>query len=171
MYMYDPALAGTAEAVSTVYPAQDQPHMCLDSLFPGSLTRAVFSCSAGENKSFTFHSLPDGKLLATVPLVDDQGIPGNSVFSPDGKTLAYSVARNDPNQEHGQIVVVPVDLSSPPRSIASVEPGYIYLEDWSSSSQLIFEKHAGAEPSVWVIHPDGSAAAKIADGFYVGLIH
>ncbi len=166
LYVYDPA-ANTNTAIEAAGPT---PNLCLDTLFPGELTRGVFSCGASEKSVITFRSLPDGKVLNTVPAVDDQGVAGAAVFSPDGATLAYSVARHNPDKEHGQVVVVPVNLSSAPKSIASVEPGYCEVEGWASSTQILFQKYEGDQSSVWVVNADGSGAAKIADGQYVGML-
>ena len=167
LYQYDPA----ANASNAIFPAGPTPNLCLAALFPGDLSRGVFTCFANEKNGLTFRSLPDGGLLQTVPPVEDQGTAGSVVFSPDGTRLAYAVARNDPNQEHGQVVVIPTDLSSAPKSIASVEPGYFSVSGWANATQIVFQRYENDQISVWKVNTDGSDAAKIADGQFVGLIH
>ncbi|HVN56199.1 MAG TPA: hypothetical protein VMT46_17850 [Anaerolineaceae bacterium] len=166
LYQYDPA----SNAITTVFPPGPNPNLCLAALFPGDLSRGVFSCFPGEKNGLTFRRLPDGSLIQAVPPVEDQGTTGSAVFSPDGNSLAYAVARNDPNQEHGQVVVVPTDLSSAPKSIASVEPGYFSVAGWASPAQILFQRYENDRTSVWKVNSDGSDAAKIADGWFVDLI-
>ncbi len=165
MYVYDPA--NSAKPTQALVDA-GQPNagmLCLKEISP-DLKSIVTECGTKTQGQLSLKEISSGK-LTPIPVVADQGIAGSALYSPSGAWLAYAVARSEPDNETGQVIIVPA-AGGEPKVIASFGKGYVHVVDWINEDTLVLESYQSETPTLWVIQRDSSGLAKIGDGFYVG---
>ena len=139
--------------------------MCLSGVSP-DLTRLGFGCDDSGAGKVNIRTVADGQ-TTFVPDLPEQNVAGSLHFSPSSAWLAYSIARRNPDDERGQVAVVPVDLSSAPQIIASQDGGYYDVIGWiDEDTLLLFLTHDG-QGSIWRVNRDGSDLTQIATGALV----
>jgi hypothetical protein len=102
------------------------------------------------------------------PVVAEQEIAGAAAFSPDGQRLAYAVARNNPEAEAGQVLLVDLASGSQPISLASTPDGFFHRLDWLDDNRLVVGARLGGVERV-VLLTLGSGELPLAEGLLVGL--
>ncbi len=163
--IYDPA-AGNISALL----APDAPGtgiLCVNGISP-DLKTAVMTCGTQIREQIVLRDLSNSKLTA-IPVLPDQGQAGSAVYSPSGAWLAYAVARGQQDNESGKAAVVPA-AGGEPQAIATFDKGYVHVAGWIDEDTLLLESFQNNGASLWEVGRDGSAMAKLADGFYVGEI-
>ena len=97
----------------------------------------------------------------------DVGVVGDARFSPDGKRLAFSIARGEPDNEQGWLAVTD-DLSGSSRLLAKSPAGAFYsLMGWLDNTHLIVEGHnltGGGVDSIQILATDGSQPHDLGQG-------
>ncbi len=100
---------------------------------------------------------------------------GSARFSPDGKRLAFAMAKGDPGAEQG-LIAISDGLSGASKVILTGEPGMYYtLKGWLDDQTLLLQSNAfncGATCTnqVWTVNIDGSNLAKAADGMLLAVL-
>ena len=164
LYSYDP----TTGQIATYVPAEGVTGLCVDT-YDQKLERVVLMCGK-EGPEMVIRNLMDGS-EQPIPTLPEQVVAGSSQFSPSGQWLAYAVARSIPEDESGQVVVVPADLSSPPTPIAQVaENSFPAVNGWLDEDTLVFSRNQWPNGSVFSIQRDGSGLTQLAEGFFAGWI-
>ncbi len=166
LYSYDPS---NSQFV-TLVPAEEMHGLCLDE-YRLDLNVVAFNC--GPNGSQIVLRNLNSSAETTLPVLAEQGAAGSVRFSPDGKWIAYAIAKGNPDNESGKIVVGPADLSAAPEAIASVDNGYDYLNTWLDNDSLLFTKNDQSglnNSSIAKIHRDGSGETLLAQGTFIGMI-
>jgi hypothetical protein len=105
------------------------------------------------------------------PVLPEQGQAGAAVYAPQPGTLAYAIARSNPDDEAGQIVLV-AGVGAPPAPIASQAPGAFGRLMWIDESRLAASYWLGlgpAESFVDLVGLDGSRIP-LAAGELIGLM-
>jgi hypothetical protein len=163
-YRFSPA----AKRTTSILPLTTiSPGACWNSLSQ-DLTLAVGTCGADPG-AITMRILTLGTgSEVVVPVVADQGTAGAAEFSPDGQRLAYAVARNDPEAEAGQVLLVDMAPGSQPIPLASLSDGHFRRLDWLDDDRLVVGESAGGEDRV-VLLTLGAAEVPLGAGQLVGL--
>ncbi len=171
LYTLDP---GTGEVVPFVQ-AEERHGYCLDS-YRLDLKKVVFNCSRqgmGQmDPDIIIRDLSD-QSEKTLPRFASQRAAGSARFSPSGKWLAYAIAASNPDNESGQVVVVPRDGSALPAVIAEVKDNsYAYIQGWLDEDTILFSKTQNTDGSstVWTVKRDGSAVTQVGTGLFAGWI-
>lgn len=133
-----------------------------------NLVLAAGTCGGAQDPiSMRLLTLGTGSEVV-VPVVAEQGIAGSAAFSPDGQRLAYAVARNNPENEAGQVLLVDLAPGSQPISLASTPGGYYHHLAWLDDNRLVAGASLGGVDRV-VLLTLGSGELPLAEGLLVGL--
>jgi hypothetical protein len=164
LYLYDPLSAAT----TTLVDIAEENGLCIDDVFP-DLSRVIFHCSK-QGVVIRVRNLNSGSEVSIPPLAE-QGQAGTSKVSPNGKLLAYGVARGQYDQEAGWVQVVYSDLSGTYATVASTEGGYYTVLDWINDNTLLIARYGNdGSMQVWSVNYDGTDLKYLVDGQYVGLV-
>jgi hypothetical protein len=166
MYGYEPA----SGQITTYVTPEDKNGMCIDSIRL-DLDKVVFNCHQGSQE-ITVRDLKDGKEV-TIPALPEQGVAGGAEFSPSGQWLAYATARNNPDDEAGQVAVISGDLSGAPQVIYKVDQKrYPIVQGWLDDSTLLVTVTNFTTPgsTVMTIKNDGTGATELGSGVFVGWV-
>lgn len=162
LYTYDPS-NGTIE---TLVPAEENHGLCLDSYHPKQ-EKVIFHCGS-ESNEIVIRDLKD-QSQKNIPTLPEQGVTGSASYSPSGKWLAYAIAANNPDNESGQLIVVPSDLSATPQVITQVKDNmYLVVQGWLDDDTLVFNQNQWPQSSTWTVKRDGSDQKHIASGIWIG---
>jgi len=107
-------------------------------------------------------------LETTFPTLPDQGQAGAGAYSSSGVGLAYAIARGDPTEEAGQLVVR-AERSQVPVSLATQSPGYFERLIWIDEQRMAVGAWAEDAASVEVVGLDGSRSP-VGAGRLVGIM-
>lgn len=164
LYSFDTATA----QFETIVPAEEDHGISLDT-YRLDLDRVVFN-TRGLDSLVTIRNLADQSEV-TLPKVGEQGLGGSVRYSPSGQWIAYSVARSNPEDEAGNVVVVPADLSAEPASILHVgENRAPYVHGWLDEDTILFAANHMDTGQVWRIRRDGSGLTLLAEGIFIGMV-
>ena len=105
--------------------------------------------------------------LTTLPALPDQGQAGAGAYSPSGSGLAYAIARGDPTNEAGE-VIVRAGRTANPVSAAKLAPGYFERLIWIDETRMAVGAWAEDQPRVDVLGVDGLQA--VGAGQLVGVM-
>ncbi len=140
--------------------------LCLKQLSPDTNT-TISTCGAGPSQLVLYDLV--AQKPTQVALVPDQGQAGSVFYSPNGQSIAYAVARGDPDKEVGKLVVMP-SSGAPIKIIHEVSGGYINVLGWLDNEQILFIRYLSDKDTIFVVNKDGSGLVKVADGMFAGLI-
>ncbi len=161
LHLYDPQ---TGE-VKPLYQPTGGFRMCLSTV-TFDVKYLGFGCDDAGASKVNIRTVATGQ-TTVVPDLPEQNVAGSLHFSPANNWLAYSIARRDPDNEYGQVAVVPVDMSSAPRIIASQAGGYYDVIGWIDENTLLIFLTRDGQGSIWRVNKDGSDLAQIATGSFV----
>jgi Tol biopolymer transport system component len=162
LYSYDP---NTGE-ILTIVPAEENHGLCLDT-YRSDLGKVVFNC-AKDDPSIRIRDLATQTEIKA-PVLPGQTVAGSAKFSPSGKWLAYGIAAREPENERGQIVVVPADLSAAPQPLINIaENSYGVVHGWLDDDTIVFSRTQWPNNTIWSIKRDGSAPTQIGSGIWAG---
>jgi hypothetical protein len=105
--------------------------------------------------------------MTTLPALPDQGQAGAGAYSPSGAGLAYAIARGDPTNEAGQVIVRAGRTADPDRA-ATLAPGYFERLIWIDETRMAVGAWAEDQPRVDVLGIDGLQA--VGAGQLVGIM-
>lgn len=163
LFAFDPA----RQEITSRYISDDAMKMCVSSVSND------FSLAAVGCHSIQVQNLITGEAFE-LPIVADQNFAGSAQFSPSNKYVAYSISRGDPENERSQLLVAPVDGTSPPTALDTIEGGYFTVLGWADENTVLYRSTSGigGSPAVWRTETDDSHRPfKIADGLFVGFIY
>src|SRR6185436_18158925 len=145
--------------------------ICLDALSPDEQWVADH-CSTTHTVAVRNLQTGVRTELSPPPGLTDVGVVGSTRFSPDGTRVAYSLARNDPENEQGW-VAVSEGLSGGSHLIATGAPaGYFTVAGWLDADTVVLQFWGITSPnvvaSVWLARADGSDLKRLADGTFLG---
>ncbi len=161
LYRYD-TVSGATTPLAPVGPTAGAP--CWSSLSPDGAF-AVGACA--PDHSMMERNLGSG--VSTIfPAFPDQGQAGAGAYSPSGSRLAYAIARGNPDDEAGQ-VIVRLHPDEPPVAIASQGEGYFDTLLWVDEDRLVVGYWQGDAGSVDLLRLDGTRTP-IGSGQVVGLM-
>ncbi len=101
-------------------------------------------------------------------VLSDQGQQGAAAYSPSGAQLAYAVARGNPEDEGGQ-VLLRQRRGEAPAAIASDSPAYFYRLLWVDEERMAVGTSAAGGEAVELLNVDGTRSP-IGDGALIGLM-
>jgi len=101
------------------------------------------------------------------PLLPDQGQAGAAAYSPSGDGLAYAIARGNPDDEAGQVVLL-ADRGGAPTAIARHTPGAFDSVFWVDKSRMVVGYWQGEQAFVDMLTIDG-VRSPIGAGQLVGV--
>jgi hypothetical protein len=132
------------------------------------LTLAVGTCGGqGEPAGLRILTLGTGSELI-VPPVENQGTAGAAAISPDGRRVAYAVARNSPEAESGQVLLLDLAPGSQPIALATLPNGYARRLAWLDDDRLVVGERTGDTDRV-VLLTLGGGEVVLGEGLLVGL--
>lgn len=102
------------------------------------------------------------------PVVADQGQAGAAAYSPSGSLLGYAVARGNPDDEFGQ-VLVRLSRNEAPKPIASLSKGFFNEILWADEQRMVVQQNQGDVSNVALLSVDGTLTP-IGDGDLIGLM-
>jgi hypothetical protein len=142
--------------------------ICIDDLSPDE-TLVAQHCKA-PNIGIT--QISSGVTATINPPEQMSGVKfsGSARFSPDGKRVAFGLARGNPDAEEGWAAVSD-GLTGVSRLVATAPQGtYFQVAGWLDGNTMLLQSW-GATPGVWVVKVDGNGLTKIADGVYHGIVN
>ncbi len=161
LYRYTPA-SGTVTPIAPVQPEVGAP--CWDDVtFEGSYAVGACGPSAG-----VYEVEVASGAETQMPGLPDQGQSGAAAYSTSGERLAYAIARGDPENEAGQ-VVVRGRRGEVPVSIASLSPGYFERMIWIDEQRMAVGSFQGEAAQVELVVLDG-ARSPIGEGRLIGVM-
>jgi len=119
---------------------------CILGLSP-DLTLVAHHCETAPPQMKIYNLQTDTEI--SIGQVADQNVVGAAHFSPSGQWLAYSVARSDPEDEAGSVVVVPSDGSSSPAVIYHTDGGFASVLGWVDEEWLVVQRFTGVGMDVF----------------------
>jgi hypothetical protein len=162
LYSYDPATT----VVTPLAPLlSDSTGPCWNNV-RSDLAYAVGYCYGAEGDlAMRERDLATGEDLV-FPSFPDQGQAGAAAYSPSGHRLAYAIARGNPDDEAGQIIVrlEPAGEGVP---FASISNGYFHLLYWLDEERLLAGGSEGGVDRVYRVGLDGSVTP-VAEGRLAG---
>lgn len=164
LYRYDVETAATTPlaAVAPNVTAPCWSDVTLDGAF------ALGAC--GSERAVVEREAATG-IETVFPVLPEQGQAGAAVYAPQPGRLAYAIARSNPDDEFGQLVLV-AGTGGAPAAIASQAPGAFGRLAWVDDSRLAagyWQDLGPAESFIDLLNTDGSRSP-IAAGELVGLM-
>ncbi len=101
-------------------------------------------------------------------VLPDQGQQGAAAYSPSGERLAYAIARGNPEDEAGQ-VLLRLRRGEAPTAIASQAPGYFERILWADEDRMVVGYFLSEGGSVDLLNVDGTRSP-IGEGALIGLM-
>jgi len=151
LYSYDPV---TTAVVPLAPLLSDSTGPCWNSVRP-DLAFAVGHCYGSDGElAMREKDLATGEDLL-FPSFPDQSQAGAATYSPSGKRLAYAIARGNPDDEAGQIIVrlEPAGEAVP---VASISNGYFHVLYWLDEDRLLAGGSESGVDRVYRVGLDGS---------------
>jgi len=102
------------------------------------------------------------------PVLADQGQAGAAAYAPSGNRLGYAIARGDPDNEAGQLVLV-AGRGQGPSVIASHAPGAFDEIQWIDEERMAIGYWQGEGSFVDIVGVDGARTA-VGQGRLIGLM-
>jgi Tol biopolymer transport system component len=101
--------------------------------------------------------------------VADFGVVGGARFNPDGKQLAYALARNNPDNEQGWVALA--DVAGGPSKLIATSPAndYFSVVGFQDANTIVLQS-AGQTPGVWTVSMDGQNLKRLSDGIFLGIL-
>jgi len=161
LYQYSPA-SDTTDAIAPVQEEVGAP--CWTDL---SQDGAYAAGACGPESEVIELNVASG-LETPLPVLPAQGQAGTAAYSPSGGGLAYAIARSDPEDEAGQ-VVVRSGGGQMPAVVATQAPGYFERLIWIDEQRMAVGTWAEAEARVEVVGLDGSRSP-VGAGRLVGIM-
>ena len=161
LYRYNP----TSAAVTLLAPVGPEvgPPCWNDLTSDGAF--AVGACGAAGQ---VVERATNSGLETAFPLLPDQGQSGAGAYTPSGDRLAYAIALGDPDNEAGQLVVIP-SRGEGPAVVASHAPGAFDAILWLDEDRMAAGYWQGDATFVDLVTSDG-ARSLIGEGRLVGLM-
>lgn len=125
----------------------------------------VGACGGGSG--VVERAVASGVELA-LPILPDQGQAGAAVYAPSGERFAYAIARGNPDDEAGQVVLVP-SRGAGPIVLATHAPGAFHRLAWLDEDRLAAGAWPEAAEFVDLIATDGSRSP-LGEGSLVGVM-
>lgn len=141
--------------------------LCLRALSPDTMT-TISSCGGSAPSQLVMYNHTTKK-ATEIAALSEQGQAGSVFYSPDGKMIAYAIAKGNADAETGKLVVVPSG-GSPVNIISAVDKAYINVLGWVDNERIAFIRYANAGATIFIVNKDGKNLVKIADGDFAGLI-
>lgn len=160
--LYDPVQNTTEMLVD------DNEHLglCLSSI-TDDLSKVAIVCG-DQSRTVRVRTLATGQEIQ-FPVLPDQNNAGSAKFSPSGEWLAYVIQRMDPENEFGQVVVVPVDGSTAPRVIDQAVGGKFTVVGWATEDFFLASlSDFNGITSIWRMSRDGNNVTQLSSGNFVG---
>jgi hypothetical protein len=100
---------------------------------------------------------------------------GSARFSPDGKRVAYALAKGDPSNEQGWVAIADTAGGASTLIDTGAPGAYFSVHGWLDDQTLLIESHGlNCTPTcineLWTIAPDGSNLQKVAEGSFQAII-
>src|SRR5690606_24250279 len=161
LYVYDVAAGG--DPVLLV-PNSRAGMICIDDLSPDEQL-IVHHCDPDRLTLFDMASGESTAVESPVTAGENQ-LAGSARFSPDGSRVAYGIARGNPEDELGYLILADV-ASGQAELIGESEPGSIFrVLSWLDDSTLLVEM-SGMENTLWRLPLDGGEPVLLGQGFYL----
>lgn len=165
MYEYDFQSATSRVLVSD----NERLGLCLSSISNNREMAAIVCDNNGTG--VRVRNLNSG-METNYPVINEQGVAGSAVFSPDDTWLAYVVQTQNYDDERGKVVVVPVDARHAPIVIARYNGGTYEVEGWVDNETLLVTRSdfSANTSSVWLMSKDGETVRELVPGNFVGML-
>jgi hypothetical protein len=163
-----------SKAVSEIIPvsAANGPQVCLDALSL-DFRYVADHCTQGV---ITIRDLQlGGSVIIQTPAgIADAQQQGSARFSPDGKQVAYALAKGNPDEEQGW-VALGASSGGPAKAILTGKTGYYYtVIGWLDDQTILVQTNpvgcTDCTSEVYTLSTDGTAFNKVADGFFLTVI-
>jgi hypothetical protein len=166
----------TKEVVNVIPAASsDEPAACLDALSPDFLY-VVEHCS---QNIIRIRDLTSGSASIFKPPADitsGSQVAGSARFSPDGKKLAYAIAKGIQDNEQGWVVVSDIAIDNSKVILTSQVGNYYTIAGWLDDQTLLVQStnlldcSPFCKSELWEVKSDGTDARKVADGSFLAAI-
>ncbi len=93
---------------------------------------------------------------------------GGARFSADGKTLAFAMARRDPDDEQGWVAVADVASSASKLIATSPAKDYFSVVGFLDSDTLLLQSGGQVAAGVWMVDLNGQNLKRVTDGLFLG---
>lgn len=167
----------TTKEIVDVIPTDlsEEPVACLDAV-SADLHFVAEHCS--QNFIRIRDLISGGNSIFNPPAAITTGhqLAGSARFSPDGKKLAYAVAKSVQDDEQGWVVVSDTAFDDSKVILTSPEGRYYTIAGWLDDQALLVESTNPLDCSpyctseLWTVMADGTGAQKVADGSFLAVI-
>ena len=163
--------------VSEIIPLvpSDGPQGCLDSISK-DYRYVAEHCSEDFIRIRDLTSDGTANILLPDDLPSGSKHLGSSRFSPDGSRIAYAIAKGDPNNEQGWVVVSDTAVSNSKVILTSQAGSYYTVSGWLNDQTLLVQSTNLQDCSpycsgeLWMVDINGANPQKVADGSFITVI-
>lgn len=148
------------------------PTTCLDAI-SGDYRLVADHCS---KKTITIRDLTTGGTSTIQPPegVSGFGALGSARFSPDGKRLAFALAKRNPDNEQGWVAVSDGISGGSKLVLTGAAGAYYTVLGWLDDQTLLVQSNplncTNCENQIWTVGIDGSNLTKVADGSFLTVL-
>ncbi len=167
----------TTKEIIDVIPTDlsEEPAGCLDAISPDFLYVAEH-CS---QNNIRIRDLTSGGVFIFIPpaeITTGNQLAGSARFSPDGKKLAYAVAKGVQDAEQGWVVVSDTAIDNSKVILTSQVGSYYTIAGWLDDQTLLVQSTNPLDCSpfckseLWTVKADGTEAQPAAAGSFLAAI-
>ncbi len=171
LYQIDVSTKKVTDLFPFVAPAG--PMTCLDAM-SGDDRFVADHCTPN---AVTIRDLTGGPSTTIQPPAEAAGfrLLGSARFSPDGRRLAFALAKGDPNAEQGWVAVSDSTRGSSKVILAGEVGMYYTVIGWLDDTTLLVQSSDLLCPpsclnALWTVGIDGSKPVKVADGSFLTIL-
>ena len=167
----------TTKEVIDVIPTDisEEPAGCLDAISPDFLYVAEHCFQ----NTIRIRDLTSGGAFIFNPPIDITSgyqLAGSARFSPDGKKLAYAIAKGVQDDEQGWVVVSDTSIDNSKVILTSQIGSYYTIAGWLDDQTLLVQStnlldcSPFCKSELWTVKADGTDAQKVADGSFLAAV-
>ncbi len=158
----------SGQASELVRPAAPNAAICIDDLSADG-TLAADHCN-GQAMEVIEVATGVTRTVAAPAGVPAFAAIGGARFSPDGKTLAFAMARRNPDDEQGWVAVADVAGGASKLIATSPTKDYFSVVGFLDADTLLLQS-SGQVAGVWTVDVNGQNLKRVTDGVFLGLLN
>lgn len=167
----------TTKEIIDVVPTDlsEEPVVCLDAI-SANFQYVAEHCSQNIIRIRDLNSGGSSIFNPPADISSGHRLAGSARFSPDGKKLAYAVAKGVQDNEQGWVVLSDTDFDNSKVILTSQVGSYYTIPGWLDDQTLLVQATNLLDCSpyciseLWTVKMDGSEAQKVADGSFLAIV-
>jgi hypothetical protein len=167
----------TTKEIVDVIPTDlsEEPVACLDSI-SADFRYVAEHCSQNIVRIRDLASGGSSIFNPPADITSGYQLAGSARFSPDGKKLAYALAKSNQEDEQGWVVVSDTSIDNSKVILTSQASSYYTIAGWLDDQTLLVQSTNPLDCSpfckseLWTVKADGTEIQKVADGSFLAAV-